>query len=411
MRVPAAKTQGARQPKQAPSQHLRHQQQQQHTPTGNQESFVTIPMRETPTIQRNKDLRSVSRRSSFNMRGKRASSIGNGFAALPHPSVDPKSFFRHIAADGPPPVRMKQLMSWCARKCIDSQKSSSKDALAIAKKIEEEALDMLIGGKFSVSWYSRPPDTEAASKKPHHQNVENQIKLKECETMVAKLKREDEEWTRIISSFNTFHATLLDSGAILPSADEGIVVSETFADNIEVELLSADERSLLEKHCKHKDAAETDSGSTSKTPRDASDSTNRSAKDDNKWMKDMINSLEKEVDDLHDTLYAASRFDKIARQYTDQVLEQVAFALDERQRPSLQDNPLMLLPSSSSSSAPPSSLTSSSSGSASKGKGSSLKPASPTTSTSASIGSIPSIGSDSADDPRQILRALSRLSL
>jgi hypothetical protein len=195
---------------------------------------------------------------------------------------------------------MKQLMSWCARKCIDSQKSSSKDALAIAKKIEEEALDMLIGGKFSVSWYSRPPDTEAASKKPHHQNVENQIKLKECETMIAKLKREDEEWTRIISSFNTFHATLLDSGAILPPADEGIVVPETFADNIEVELLSADERSLLEKHCKHKDAVETDSGSTPKTPRDATDSTSRSAKDDNKWMKDMINSLEKEVSDIPD---------------------------------------------------------------------------------------------------------------
>lgn len=216
--------------------------------------------------------------------------------ALPHPSVDPKSFFRHIAADNPPPVRMKQLMAWCARKSIDSQRSNSQNALKIAKLIEEEALAMLIAGNVNVSWYSRPADTEpirVVPKKPHQQNVENQTKLKECEAQIAKLRKEDEEWTRIISSFNTFHATLLDSGATLPPDNEGITVPETFADDINIELLSADERSLFEKHCGHKER--TEAVSIPKTSRDAVDSTSAPGKDNNKWMKEMLSTLEKEV--------------------------------------------------------------------------------------------------------------------
>jgi len=216
--------------------------------------------------------------------------------ALPHPSVDPKSFFRHIAADNPPPVRMKQLMAWCARKSIDSQRSNSQNALKVAKLIEEEALAMLIAGNVNVSWYSRPVDTEpirVVPKKPHHQNVENQSKLKECEAQIAKLRKEDEEWTRIISSFNTFHATLLDTGAKLPPDNEGITVPETYANNINVELLSADERSLFEKHCRHMDG--TEAVSTPRTSRDAANSTSTPAKDNNKWMKEMLSTLEKEV--------------------------------------------------------------------------------------------------------------------
>ncbi|KAF9349642.1 hypothetical protein BGX34_001679 [Mortierella sp. NVP85] len=402
-RVAAVRAQNARQPKLAPSQQHRQHQQPQHTPVRNQESVVTIPMRETPTIQRNKDLRSASRRSSFNMRGKRASSIGNGFTALPHPSVDPKSFFRHIAADNPPPVRMKQLMAWCARKSIDSQRSNSQNALKVAKLIEEEALAMLIAGNINVSWYSRPVDTEpirVVPKKPHHQNVENQSKLKECEAQIAKLRKEDEEWTRIISSFNTFHATLLDSGATLPPDNEGIIVPETYADDINVELLSADERSLFEKHCRHKDG--TEAVSTSRTSRDAVNSTSTPVKDNNKWMKEMLSTLEKEVDSLQDTLYAASRFDKIARQYTDQVLEQIAITLDERQRPPPLDMPLLLATSATGTS------TALGKGVSGLGSGPALKSV---PSVSAAPASIPTIGSDSVDDPRQILRALSRLTL
>lgn len=57
---------------------LRHQPQ--YTPERATDVITAIPMRETPMIKKNKDLRSGSRRSSFAMRGKRASTIGNGFS-------------------------------------------------------------------------------------------------------------------------------------------------------------------------------------------------------------------------------------------------------------------------------------------------------------------------------------------
>ncbi|KAF9116597.1 hypothetical protein BGX27_001006 [Mortierella sp. AM989] len=389
-------------------QHQHHRQQRQiipQTPERNHESIVAIPMRETPMIKRNKDMRNdASRRSSFTMRGKRASSIGNGFHALPHASVDPKSFFRHIAAEDPPPIRMKQLMTWCARKSIDSQRADSQSALKIAKQIEEEALAMLISGKFSVSWYSRPLDTEpirTVPKKPHQQNVDNLRKLKECEAQIAKLQKEDEEWTRIISSFNTFHASLLDSGPDLPPGDEAIIVPEASIGEIDIELLTADERSLWEKHCKQKDSTSTP-GSSSRISRGSDDSAKKSAKENNKWMVEMMGSFEKEVDNLRDTLYAASRFDKIAKQYTDQVLEQIATALDERQRPT-EGLSIFVTPTSSASIGKGAQSLTSKSSSTSK----------PVSSSSVSTTSLmaPIADPDNADDARQILRALSRLSL
>ncbi|KAG0286274.1 hypothetical protein BGZ97_007496, partial [Linnemannia gamsii] len=286
-------------------------------PEGFVDTDVVIPMRETPTINKNKDLRSANRRSSLTMRGKRASSIGNGFTA-----------------DDPAPVRMKQLMAWCGRITIDGQRSKSQTALKIAKEVEEEVLSLLISGQLSVSWYSRPLDKDpirTAPKKPHRQNTENLRKLRECEAQIAKLRKEDEDWTKVISSFNTFHAALLDSGAKLPPGDAPIPMPESFVGEIDLSLLTADERSLWEKHCKPKDAAST----PGKSPKAGvlANSVGSSGRESNKWMTEMMSTLETEVDSLRDTLYSATRFDKVAKQYTDQVLEQIALALDERQHP------------------------------------------------------------------------------
>ncbi|KAF9986979.1 hypothetical protein BGZ75_001216 [Mortierella antarctica] len=238
---------------------------------------------------------------------------------MPHPSVEPKSFFRHISAEDPPPIRMRQLMAWCARKCIDTQKGRSQTALKVARQIEEDALAMLVANEFNISWYSRPLDTEpirTAPKKPHQQNVENQRKLKECEAQIAKLRKEDEEWTNVISSFNTFHASLLDNGPKLPPGDDPVFMPDTFTDEVELELLTEEERSLWEKHCAHNDSA----NSVARVPQ----SPKKSTKESNQWMLEMMSTLEKEVDSLQDTLYAASSLDKVAKRYTDEILEQIA---------------------------------------------------------------------------------------
>ena len=94
--------------------------------TGIKDTFVALPISDTPIIRRNQDLRQQAtgrRRSSLSLRGNRTSSIGNGFEALPHPDVAHEDFHKHIKADFPEPVRMKQLLAWCARRALDEQKA------------------------------------------------------------------------------------------------------------------------------------------------------------------------------------------------------------------------------------------------------------------------------------------------
>lgn len=112
------------------------------------------------------------------------------------------------------------------------------------------------------------------------------------------------------------------------------------------------------------------------------------------------------MDSLRDTLYTAARFDKVAKQYTDQVLEQIALALDERQNPRTTESSSIPLLAGI-----PTSSTSSSSLLSSAGAKDGSIPTTKSTLSSTRTVSNGGSGQDSVDDPRQILRALSRLSL
>jgi hypothetical protein len=64
--------------------------------------------------------------------------------ALPHPDVAHEDFHKHIKADLPEPVRMKQLLAWCARRALDEQKAKyasteSSNAAAIGNRFEFSA--------------------------------------------------------------------------------------------------------------------------------------------------------------------------------------------------------------------------------------------------------------------------------
>lgn len=86
-------------------------------------SKITLPMSDTPIINRNKEMRKKggsTRRSSLGSRGRRASSlIENGQTAIPHREVNPAEFYKHIESDGlPEPRRMKQLLTWCGERSL-----------------------------------------------------------------------------------------------------------------------------------------------------------------------------------------------------------------------------------------------------------------------------------------------------
>jgi kinetochore protein Mis13/DSN1 len=137
--------------------------------------------------------------------------------ALPHPDVAHEDFHKHIKADFPEPVRMKQLLAWCARRALDEQKAKyasteSANAAAIgiymmvkadsARVIGEEVLRDLIENRISTSWYHRQVLSVSTSdkqesqdgvsvtsvkKRLHPQNLENLRKIQLCQERLERL--------------------------------------------------------------------------------------------------------------------------------------------------------------------------------------------------------------------------------
>lgn len=88
-----------------------------------QSTMVPLPLRDTPVINRNKEMRKQggsSRRSSLTSRGRRASLLmDQGQASIPHREVDASVFYKHIQAYGwTEQQRMKQLLTWCGSRAL-----------------------------------------------------------------------------------------------------------------------------------------------------------------------------------------------------------------------------------------------------------------------------------------------------
>ena len=90
------------------------------------QSKITLPISDTPIINRNKEMRKKgtgARRSSLGSRGRRASSlIDSGHTAIPHRDVRTHEFYKHIEAEGlPEPRRMRQLLMWCGERALEEK--------------------------------------------------------------------------------------------------------------------------------------------------------------------------------------------------------------------------------------------------------------------------------------------------
>ncbi|KAH9824143.1 hypothetical protein DFH28DRAFT_1117934 [Melampsora americana] len=123
---------------------------------------MSLVMAETPMQIKNKHFRQTGRRddpndsgdlvesgsssssrrasgASIDRRGGRASSIGNGHEALPHPRVPSDCLHRHIQLDLPPIVRCRTLLSWTSQKADDITKLSLSETFE-PSRISFEAL-------------------------------------------------------------------------------------------------------------------------------------------------------------------------------------------------------------------------------------------------------------------------------
>ncbi|POR38651.1 Kinetochore protein mis13 [Tolypocladium paradoxum] len=165
---------------------------------------ITLPMSDTPIINRNKEMRkkgNSNRRSSLGSRGRRASSlIENGQTAIPHREVDPMDFYKHIEAEGlPEPRRMKQLLMWCGERALSEKPplgTPNANAILGARAIQDQLLkDFASRSEFS-DWFSRDDDGAKPKVvlKPNPRNIELDEKMASLEGKIKRLQEERKAW-------------------------------------------------------------------------------------------------------------------------------------------------------------------------------------------------------------------------
>lgn len=182
---------------------------------------IALPLSDTPIIRKNQEMRNKKsgvRRSSLGNRGKRASSIGNGFVAVPHSAVSPKEFYKHLDADMPEPHRMKQLLLWSLKRVMETQEEtyrqikmnpaiSAEDstAISVARVIQEEIVRDVSEGRISTSWWNRPVDSDLTEtvKKPNVQNVTNQRNFEAFDKRYNELLKEQDQWKNKLEQIRT----------------------------------------------------------------------------------------------------------------------------------------------------------------------------------------------------------------
>ncbi|GME71649.1 unnamed protein product [Ambrosiozyma monospora] len=206
-------------------------------------STTMIPLHLSPVKRSSTKSRTEKRRSSLSNRGKRLSSIGNGFVAEPHHDIPVDQLYKHFEPGLPDPHKMRQLLIWCVKRTTfrdldpassvngngngkangigKKQKKKKNDvALKIAEVIRDDLIRELADGKISTSWWGEQDvdiDNELkqlvngsqgsqGSSSQHHSsqtpirikpnpaNVENKKYLDQYTAKLAELNKERQMW-------------------------------------------------------------------------------------------------------------------------------------------------------------------------------------------------------------------------
>ncbi|KAJ2780802.1 hypothetical protein GGI15_003418 [Coemansia interrupta] len=172
-------------------------------------------------VGRRKSTLGGRRRSTFSMRGKRASSIGGGFKAVPHASVGSSDFFRHISPELPEPVRLRQLLAWCARRAPPPSAAWPSGLPAGVQKLLGDALREATDDMHSAfekeaivtSWYHRPVDADEHEQRPMGAHPENEANARAREALQVRidaLRAEERAWVDELKRASAAHARCLD---------------------------------------------------------------------------------------------------------------------------------------------------------------------------------------------------------
>ncbi|KAI8913716.1 Mis12-Mtw1 protein family-domain-containing protein [Entophlyctis helioformis] len=240
---------------------------------------LPLPLADTPRIAKNRRMRDslhsrqslARRRSSILQRGKRMSSAGSRFTGHPHDSIPTDEYYRLIDAEQSDPVRMRQLLVWCAQKAMDAipnKLSASKGSVdLIVRDIQKEIIAGLHAKQINVSWYHRPADedevsrdteaslsstatatsatTTASGKLPHPSNVQLACNVSSFKDQIARYTAEADDWQTVLAHHTRDHAILrsaIDAHTVISYdvADLSPYLLPDFVSTVHRSALSAD---------------------------------------------------------------------------------------------------------------------------------------------------------------------------
>lgn len=177
------------------------------------DSVQPMPVPDTPVHRRKSEARKrvTEARPSLGLRGQRGStSFGRGEPTYPHSSVKPHEFHRHIPVELPDPVKVRWLVSWCAKRAYEEHVSKGKVRARDpeADRLLGDVIDMFVAnvakGDVDTNIYDTDPTSTSASSgvRPHERNVENRATKAKEEGIIKRMKAEDRDWSRIAAHAN-----------------------------------------------------------------------------------------------------------------------------------------------------------------------------------------------------------------
>lgn len=179
---------------------------------------VSLPLKHPPAVQPqdNRKVPAKTPERNHDNRGRRISSLGNGFEGEPHADVDAQNFYKHFEPSLPEPHKARLLLTWSGKRAMTNHKTrmvresapqglSETDettARRIVRVIMEDIIRDMKDGKVNTSWYNRPErdgDDKSKSRftQPNAQNIANAEKLALFKRRLAAQQAEIKEWAKL----------------------------------------------------------------------------------------------------------------------------------------------------------------------------------------------------------------------
>ncbi|KAG2172635.1 hypothetical protein INT44_002650 [Umbelopsis vinacea] len=203
--------------------------------------------------------RRSGRKSSWmpsNMRG--SSFASNSFLDQPPPNVKPSDYYLYTPSRVPDPLRIRQVLAWCARNVTDRQGKMGREgvidskAAAAATHIQDTLIKSLLNGQINTSWYHRPVArrNSETGPSPNPVNVKNTKILQKWSSIIENFEAEDRVWNQTAAKYSAMHAKALDA-----TMEDGNQISAKWHTSW-LEALSPIEQQFLNHHCLHDEGSQ-----------------------------------------------------------------------------------------------------------------------------------------------------------